>query len=411
MSSSWQTGEHKEFPKLEEDLQTDIAIVGGGLAGIWCAYLLAKAGQKVVVLEKDKVGHGETMYTTAFITQVIDTPLVELSQIFGEEVASLVWQAGAEAIDEIEAVVKKEKIECDFIRWPLETFARNSREYNELLREHRQAKRLGYETTIGWRKQMGFKNSGVFLVPHQAKYHPIKFLEGLTRGAERAGAKIYEHTEVKEISSGSPVKITAGSHTVEAREVVIATYDPFGNPPATKFKKGMYTSYVYELDIPAEVVKEGMYQDMMSPYHYFRVDPVGEGRARMIIGGEDHRSELKGLDKKSFKALLDYVKDVFPYLDYKIVRQWQGAILEPSDGLPLIGEVAPYHYVACAFSGNGMTYSAIAGKLLTDIIVGEGNKYVPIFDPTRNLTMRAVTHKAIDYTKEFFGGAVRNLFK
>lgn len=93
------------------------------------------------------------------------------------------------------------------------------------------------------------------------------------------------------------------------------------------------------------------------------------------------------------------------------MRKWKGNILEPSDGLALIGETMPRHYVATAFSGNGMTYSALAGWIISDSLLGRNNPYKDVYDPKRRLEVKAVIYKARDYTAELFGGALKNIFK
>jgi glycine/D-amino acid oxidase-like deaminating enzyme len=139
----------------------------------------------------------------------------------------------------------------------------------------------------------------------------------------------------------------------------------------------MYKSYVYEVRIPRGLIKEGTYEDCNNPYHYFRVDRQAK-YDRMIIGGEDNRKEIAVDDRKNFKALEEYLTELLKGKRYTIVRKWTGPILEPSDGLALIGKFRSVQLIATAFSGNGMTYSGIA---------------------------------ATDYAGEFFGGVAKNVFK
>lgn len=409
--STWKLPKSKNYPKLDQNIEIDVAIVGGGLAGAWCAYLLSASGKKVAVFEKDKVGGGETEYTTAFITQAIDTPLVELVEIFDLDRAEAVWRSGEKAIQLIENVVKAEQIDCEFERMPVHIYARSAEEFGKLAHEHVLAEKLGFKTSLHRSIQLGFVHEGVLELPGQAKYHPLKFLAGLFSAAERLGVQIFENTKIEEVVGNAPVKLVAeGGQVVTAKEVVIATYDPLGNPRTTRFKKGMYTSYVLELKIPAGRVPEGMYIDQHNPYHYTRVDALDSESARMIVGGEDHRSEIKVPEEKNYKALKEYVSKTFN-IKARALRKWKGAILEPSDGLALIGETTPRQYVATAFSGNGMTYAALAGWIISDLIMGRLNPYKELYDPKRKLEVKAVLYKARDYTAEFFGGAVKNIFR
>jgi glycine/D-amino acid oxidase-like deaminating enzyme len=179
------------------------------------------------------------------------------------------------------------------------------------------------------------------------------------------------------------------------------------------FKKGMYYSYVYELEIPKGAIGEGLYEDDHNPYHYFRIDQ-GENNDRMIIGGEDHRKEIPIDQNRNFNALEKYIQETFPGLMYRIVKRWRGPILEPSDGLPLIGrydDKEPNRYVATAFSGNGMTYGTISGMLISDLILGKKNPWEDFYDPRRALPFKGIILKGRDYIEEFIKGVVKNIIE
>lgn len=416
MSSVWEIDQKDqrvpEFEPLREGLTAHVCVIGGGLAGVWSAYLLSKDGKKVVLIESDKLGRGATLYTTAFVTQVIDTDLADLVKMFGDEKARLSWLAGGEAIELIEKAVDEEKIDCDFERTPIFTYAGNVSDMKILREEEQEAVRLGFKASLMERPLEGFKNAGAMKVAGQAKYHPMKFFQGLVKAAQKQGAQFFEDTEAVEVTAlkdGVHV-LTKNGKSITANDVVVATYEPFNNPKPTHFKKGMYVTYVYALEMPKGSIPAGLYEDLRNPYHYFRVDDE-EGKQTMIVGGEDHRAELGFEEGKSFRALKDYITDTFPGIDYRITHRWQGGILEPSDGLPLIGKYDAHQYVASAFSGNGMTYSAISGAILADLIQGRGNRYAEIYDPRRSFEGKPLLYKFKDYAGEFFGGAVKNLFK
>ncbi|MBX4195438.1 FAD-binding oxidoreductase [Candidatus Parcubacteria bacterium] len=411
MKSAWEIERIREFKKLDHNTEADICIIGGGLAGVWSAYLLSKEGKEVILIEKDKVGRAATLYTTAFITQVIDTDLTDLIEMFGSDRARLSWQAGADAIDQIADFIKYEGIECEFVRLPMCSYSDRKRDLDKLHREAAAATRLGFEAGVSHKPIAGFENAVSMVVPNQAKYHPMKFFKALVNAAVSSGVKIYEDTEAVEVSGEDPVIVnTKEKNSIKVRDVIVATYEPLNNPKPTHWKKGMYETYVYELELPKGAIPEMMCEDLRNPYHYFRVDDLGD-KMRMIAGGEDHRAELKFEESKSFRALKEFIVKTFPKIEYEVVTRWHGGILEPSDGLSLIGEYAPHQYVASAFSGNGMTYSAITGRILTDLIMERGSEYEELYDPKRRLMGKPVLYKFRDYAEEFLGGAVKNLFK
>jgi glycine/D-amino acid oxidase-like deaminating enzyme len=412
-SPTWKDYERQHFfPSLQANLNPDVFVVGGGLAGLATAYLLNKEGKNVVVLEQKKVGSGATEYTTGFITQDIDTDLTKLIDMFGEEKARLIWQSGGRAIDLVEDIVTKEGIDCEFKRCSAFVYTIKEDGFADLEKESQAAQRLGFEVKAHKDNPFAFKNYGLMENMNQAKFHPLKYLFQLSEILEKKGVKIFENTEVvdlKQTETGWEAKTKEG-FVVTANDMILATYHPFSNPKTTFMKKGMYKSYVFEVQLPKNLIPENIYWDDDNPYNYFRIDPKEEYDS-MIVGGQDHRAMIDVDEEKNFQALEEYLKFLLPGIDYKIVKRWKGPILEPVDGIALIGEAYPNQYVATAFSGNGMTYSHIAAILLTDLVMQKKNAWQEVYDPKRLPSISNLLKKGKDYVGELFGGAMENVFK
>jgi glycine/D-amino acid oxidase-like deaminating enzyme len=171
----------------------------------------------------------------------------------------------------------------------------------------------------------------------------------------------------------------------------------------------MYRSYVLKAHLPQSDLEEAIYWDQANPYNYFRIDNDGDGK-QIIFGGADHRADIPVSLEKNFRALENSLKNILAGKHYTITGKWRGPILEPSDGLPLIGAYQPKRYIATAFSGNGMTYSIISALLFQDLLSGNSNPLADVYDPTRKLTAYRLYKKGFDYAGRFFGGAVRNMF-
>ncbi len=398
--------ERKEYPPLREHIAVDIAIVGGGITGILDAYFLSKSGKKVALLESGALGSGVTLQTTAFITKVIDTRLSELVKTSGDELARIISESGQTAIDSIETIIKDEHIDCEFTRTPAYLYASTESQAGAIEEEYAEYQRLGLSAERLLPAALPFPNFGSLRIPNQAKFDPGKFISELVVRAEKNGARIFERSEVLSVKEGTGVTIETQSGEVKAKDVIIATYKPIVSDQ-TRFKKGMYRSYVCEVEAE-RFLEEALYFDLANPYHYFRVDHIGT-MDRIIIGGEDHRDELQGLDKRSYDALEKYINILFGKKKHVLVGCWYGGILESSDGIPLIGEIKPHVYVATAFSGNGMTYAMISAMLLTNLISEGGHPWQEAYDPKRSLLSKRTFAKGIDYIEEFFGGAIKNL--
>ncbi len=414
MPTTWENigKARKKYPALKGNTKADVVIVGGGLSGVLNAYFLSKAGKKVVLIESNKLGSNATAMTTAIITEVIDSSLTEIIDIYDSKSAKTIWKSGEKAILEIENIIQREKIDCEFKLCPNYFFASNQKQYQELVEEASFYKKLGLRANLHQNvTNLNFPNFGYLEIPNQAKFHPLKFLFGVAKAAAKRGAKIYERTEAIQISEGDPFIVKTKKGNITSKDVVVTTYKPLTNEK-THLKKAMYQSYVLEAEIPKDILGEAVYEDNSNPYYYFRVDR-GSRKDRLIVGGEDHKDIFGDtLLDKSFKGLENFLKQLLPGVKYKIVKKWNGPILEPTDGLPLIGRIKPHLYVATAFSGNGMTYSAISAILIRDLVLGRKNNWQKIYDPKRALLEpKRLATKAKDYIEELFGGALKNLLE
>jgi glycine/D-amino acid oxidase-like deaminating enzyme len=204
-----------------------------------------------------------------------------------------------------------------------------------------------------------------------------------------------------------------GDKQIIAKNVVITTYSPWQEPWHLYFKKALYRSYVLELEAPGEVLADGLYEDLSRPYHYSRV-VNRDGKCQIIFGGEDHREDLKLGRAKNYHALLNHAEKFFSTPELKVVRRWSGQLLESIDGLPYIGQDQKSGlYYAFAFSGNGLTYSAIAASLLGELItnkVGLMSPFQSLYRVNRWPKLKALLIKGRDYGWTFVGGALKNIF-
>jgi glycine/D-amino acid oxidase-like deaminating enzyme len=388
----------------------DVVIVGAGITGIISAYMLSEMGKKVVIIEKDKVAAGATSKTTAFITQVIDTTYSELLKIFTLQDAQLIINSHQAAVKLIANIIKKEKIQCDFTFCPHFIYANTPKEFESLEKEFKAAKKLGVDIKLVKQgRALGFKNYGYLEVKNQAKFNVFLFIQALHKKLKRNKVFIFEKTIVKNIdSNGREALVTTSSGTMKAAWAIIATYEPFDKPLKLFFKKAFYTSYVLRAFIPQGILEEAIYEDTKDPYHYFRIDKI-KNKSTIIIGGEDHRSDIHVSPKKNFAALEEYMGKILQGIPYKISEKWTGPILEPVDGLAYIGPLNKDNILyAMAFSGNGMTYAAISASIMRDYIFKKKNIWAKIYSADRVPTLKSLLIKGKDYTEEFIHGALRN---
>ncbi|MBZ4376551.1 FAD-dependent oxidoreductase [Corallococcus sp. AS-1-6] len=370
----------RDFPSLRGDLDVDVAIIGGGVAGLTTAWLLKRAGKKVAVLEMHRVLSGQTGQTTAHLTELLDTPYTTLLKDFGEKGAHLAASSSRAAIEQIASLVETLGIDCGFTRAPGYRYAETDAELRELLQEVSAARQAGLLATFTKEVPLPFPVKGALRVEDQALFHPREYLLALADRIPGDGCHLFENTKVVDIHDGAPCRVVTEDGTVTARAVVEATTTPL-NRVAMHTKLYPYRTYAVAapLDAPLE---PGQYYDSRDPYHYIRTQRV-DGVSYVIVGGEDHKVGSEEDTASCFAALEAYTRDRFPVK--RITHRWSGQVIEPADGLPYIGRnVGSRHvYVATGFSGTGMTFGTLAGMVLSDLILGNENPYAALYDAGR----------------------------
>ena len=400
-TSVWMATDVPELPTLTHDIRTNVCIVGAGIAGMTTAYLLARAGRAVVVIDDGPIGGGETGRTTAHITAALDDFYTEIEKLHGEEGARIAAESHTAAINRVEAIASLEDIDCDFERVDGYLFLGGDHDRKFLEDELQAAHRAGLaDVEIVERVPVDSFDSGPALCyPRQGQFHPLKYLNGLARAILRDGGQLFSGAHAESIEDGEPAKVTTSDGLViTADSIVVATNTPVNDWVILHTKQSAYRTYVIAARIPRESVPRGLYWDTLDPYHYVRlqeVDPLvnpSRNEELLIVGGEDHKTGQADDADERFKRLEEWTRQRFPMIQ-NIDFRWSGQIMEPVDYMAFIGKNpgADQHiFIATGDSGNGITHGTVAGILLTDLILGKKNPWSKLYDPSR-VTLRATT--------------------
>ena len=383
------------YSSLRDDLHADIAIVGAGIAGLTTAYLLAQAGESVVVLDDGELANGMTMATTAHLTNALDDRYFEIERLHGQDGARLTADSHTAAIDKIEEIIRREKIDCDFERLHGYLFLAPGQDPKILDLELAAAHRAGLQGV----KQLEraplepFDTGPCLRFPNQAQFHPIKYLAALAKAIQRDGGLIFTHSHADGLQGGKPGRIKVGKHEVTADHVVVATNAPINDILAIHTKQAPYMSYVIGARVPRGTVHKALYWDALDSYHYLRLQAIDETSEILIVGGEDHKSGQADDTQDRHARLESWARERFPQMD-AVEYVWAGQVMETIDGLAFIGR-NPLDkdnvYVVTGDSGMGMTHGTIAGMLLTDLILGIENPWTSLYDPSRKSIRAAGT--------------------
>jgi glycine/D-amino acid oxidase-like deaminating enzyme/nitrite reductase/ring-hydroxylating ferredoxin subunit len=380
-------------PILDADDHANVCIVGAGIAGLTTAYMLAREGKSVIVLDDGLIAGGETGRTTAHLSNALDDRYVELERLFGDRGARLAAESHTTAIDQIEAIVEDEGIECEFQRLDGYLFLPPGSDVGFLDDELEAARRAGLaEVERVDRAPVDNFNTGAALrFPRQAQFHPVKYMAGLAAAVEKYGGRIFTQSRVVETQNGEhPWVKTAAGHVVKANFVVYATNTPINDWVKIHTKQAPYRTYVVGGLIPRGCFPKILLWDNADPYHYIRTQELSEEHDVLLIGGADHKTGQAHDTDSRFDYLEEFGRRLCPRIEFAEFR-WSGQVLEPVDALAFIGRNPGDDnvFIATGDSGHGMTHGTIAGILITDLIQGRDNEWARLYDPSRK-SLRAV---------------------
>jgi glycine/D-amino acid oxidase-like deaminating enzyme/nitrite reductase/ring-hydroxylating ferredoxin subunit len=396
----WATAEVLADPVLADDTDADVCVVGAGIAGMTTAYLLAREGKSVVVLDDGPIGGGMTGQTTAHLSNALDDRYIEIERLHGEKGARLAAGSHTAAIDRIEAIVKEEKIDCDFERLDGYLFVPPGDAQKILDDELEAAHRAGLTDVEKVERSPldSFDTGPALRFPRQGQFHHLKYLTGLAAAFKRDGGRIFTGTHASDFKGGSPARIeTGGGAVVTAGALVVATNTPVNDLIAIHTKQAPYMTYVIGARVPRGSVAKALYWDTPDPYHYVRLQKMNDESEILIAGGEDHKTGQQDDANRRYSILERWAEKRFPMIE-EIEFRWSGQVMETVDYLAFIGRNpmdAENVFIATGDSGQGMTHGTIAGILLTDLILGRDNEWATLYDPSRK-TLRA----AKDFLRE-----------
>lgn len=409
ISSVDEKNQKTKNPSKGDFLNADVCIVGAGIFGLTCAYYLTKKGYKVIVLEKDKVGHKTTGHTTAKITSQHGLFYKYLTESYGKSFAKDYLEANEKAIKNIKDIIDEESIECDFEYQNNYVYTSRFEDVEKIKEEAEAVKNLGFDceyvenlkydvaTEEGVNlkyQELPFEVKGACYFKNQAQFHPLKYINGLCDFITKNGGQIYTDTTVLDVKKSKEGDNLNGNEELEyitysekidvkSKYVIMASHYPFINFPGFYFLK-MYqaTSYVIAIDPKKELFK-GMYISTDDSPLSFRTAKY-QDKEILLIGGAGHKSGEPTSYEDSYGELEKIAKKYYP--DCEILFRWNTEDCISLDKVPYIGEYStfmPNVFVGTGFKKWGMTSSNVAANIVTDKICGKFNRYSYLFDSSR----------------------------
>ena len=384
-----------DAPALNRNEKADVVVVGSGIAGMSVAYELAKAGKDVVIIDRGPIGKGMTSRTTAHLTAQCDDGFDQLISRRGEETAKLWYQSQAACIDRIEANVKELGIDCDFRRLDGHLFHAPGTDPGIIDQEFEATKKVGMP--IAREKGVPFRTheeTPSLRYPNQATFHPLKYLAGLAAAIRKAGGRFYAETTVEHVEEDeNGVEVTGrqaqgegtpcrGRHQCADQRQIRHPYQAGALShlcdgvcaPQRRAARRALLGYARGLPLRAAAARAGRKNDIL------------------IVGGADHKSgEADDADAR-FLALEAWMRNLLPDLG-KELHRWSGQIQDTIDYCAFIGRNPGEKrtFIVTGDSGQGITHGAVAGMLISDLILKGESPWEEVYDPSRKPVKAAGT--------------------
>ena len=355
----------RSFPTLDGDKKTDVLIIGGGIAGVLCAYKLKQRGVRCILLEADKICRGVTQNTTAKITSQHGLIYDKLIRNFGEEKARMYLESNEKAIEEFRRLAKN--IPCDFEEKDNVVYSTDN--LRKVEKEIKALEIIGYKAEFTKDIPVPVEIEGAVKFKGQAQFNPLKLLSELSKNLE-----IYENTKVIEVRGNTAITFHGD---VVADKIIVATHFPFMNKRgAFLIKLFQERSYVIALENGPQF--DGMYVDEATGGYSFR-----NYKNYILVGGGDHRTGKQG---GAYNQIRNFAKIYYPDCFEKY--HWATQDCMSLDSVAYIGQYSPKTpslFVATGFNKWGMTTSMVSANVLADLVTGKDNEYKELYLPSRSI--------------------------
>src|SRR5712664_2983632 len=370
-----------DFPQT-----VDVAIIGAGFTGLSAARSLAQAGATVAVFDSQTIGWGASSRNGGMVLTGLKLPASTLIARYGKDTTAQMYAASLESIDLVEKLVREENIACDFARCGHLEVACKSKHFDDFRRTAEETERhFNHKQRIIPKDQLQSEIGssiyhGGLVDDTSAGLNPARFVAGLARAAERAGAAIFEHSHVDQIQreGASGWKIATSRGTLRARNVLVATSGYTSRVTSALQKKIIpIGSYIIVTEVLPEKLatelspRNRMIFDSKNYLYYYRLTPD----RRMLFGGRAaFFPETSSTIRRSAEILRSGMVTVYPQLrDTKIEYVWGGTLDFAFDIMPHAGQLDGLHF-SLGYAGHGVAMSTYLGdKIAQSVLHGRHN--------------------------------------
>jgi glycine/D-amino acid oxidase-like deaminating enzyme len=367
---------------LPGNLEVDVAIIGGGLTGLWTAYYLLERqpGIRIAVLEKEIVGFGASGRNGGWCSALFPTSTASLERLHGRDAALAMRRAMIATVDEVGRVTEVEGIRCDFVKGGTVAFARSEVQLAAARAEVDEARAYGVDELRMLDTVPAAANAlGASFDPACARLHPAKLVRGLARVLEAKGVTLYEQTEVLGFE---PHRVTTSRGTVTAAHIVVAV-EGYGATLAQTRKRVLP---LYSLMIATEPLSDSTWSEIglehgqtFADYRHLLIYGQRTADNRFAFGGRGARYHWGSAIRPGYDrvpAVFEHLRlargELFPQAaDAAVTHSWGGPLGVPRDWHATASfDSATGIATAGGYVGDGLSTTNLAGRTLADLLSG-----------------------------------------
>lgn len=377
-------GLQRTHPPLERNVRCDALVIGGGISGALLAHRLTRNGIDCVVVDRRHIAWGSTSASTALLQYEIDTPLHKLRAQVGPSRAERAYWLGIESIERLQ---KLAGTKCGFALRPSLQIAARIADVRGLQKEQIERAKAKLPATFLDRRELrtqGIQAAGALRSTVAAEVDPYLLTHRLFRLSANAGARIFDQTTALHYSTTKTgvIVVTDRGVKIRCKSVFFAS----GYETSEIFPKNIVT-FQSTYAVVSEPVDLSWWKDRTliwstgNPYLYLRTTRDN----RILVGGEDDGIlQAERRDKQvalKTRILTRRFSSIFPKRTMEPAFGWAGVFGTTKDGLAYIGThpAFPRAYFGLGYGGNGITFSEIASRILTDLFLGKKNADANVF--------------------------------
>ena len=369
----------KQCPQLENDINVDVLIIGGGITGISTAYHLRNSNLKVCVVEKNEIGCGVTSRTTGKLTYLQENIYSKLKTYVGKDIAKQYLESQMDAIKLVTDIIKSENIDCNLEKVSSYVFSNNDNK--KLEKEKNLLRELDIPIKEAKVLPTGENIDDGFYVEDTYVFHPLKYVYSLKDICINNGISIYENTKVISMDKYDEGYICkTPNNIITAKYVILALHYPYFIIPFwTPLKVHLEKSYVEAFKVEKDYSYSAI--TITKPTISIRYHKEGNQPYQLYLTNS-HNLCVKNNEKENFNDLMVAKKKNPDYI-------WSNKDIITNDALPYIGAINEDSklLIGTGYNTWGMTNGSLAGKILSDIVLNRENKYIDLFNPKRRINL------------------------